>query len=151
MPLQKPTYLLLILCVQVAQNKTKTKFMRFLSSILFMLAICISCTSGFAQEIVSIDRQFMIKEVIGKEVQLVDVRSQAEYKAGHIDDAVNINVMNRERFLEQIETLDKDKPVYLYCKAGVRSRNAGELLRMEGFQKIFDYSGGYDDWEKSNR
>ena len=116
-----------------------------------MVAIGISCKSGSAQEIVSIDRQYMMKEVIGKEVQLIDVRSQTEYNAGHIDDAVNINIKNRKRFLKQIETLDKDKPVYLYCKAGVRSRNAGELLRMEGFQKIFDYSGGYDDWKKSKR
>ena len=82
--------------------------MRFLSSILFMVAIGISCKSGSAQEIVSIDRQYMMKEVIGKEVQLIDVRSQTEYNAGHIDDAVNINIKNRKRFLKQIETLDKD-------------------------------------------
>ncbi|MEM9077291.1 MAG: rhodanese-like domain-containing protein [Bacteroidota bacterium] len=125
--------------------------MRSLSSILLVLAISISCKSSSAQEVVRIDGQYIMDEVIGKEVQLVDVRSQAEYKSGHIDDAVNMNVMDRKRFIQQIEALDKEEPVYLYCKSGVRSKNAAELLKKEGFSKIFDYSGGYDDWKKSKR
>ena len=88
----------------------------------------------------------MKENVIGKDVQLVDVRRQEEFEAGHIDDAVNYNVINSTVFLQQIEELDKNQPVYLYCRMGGRSKRAARLLKKQGFTKIYDYSGGYNDW-----
>ena len=96
-----------------------------------------------------IDRTAVEAEVIGKDVQLVDVRTPMEYNNGHIDDAVNFDV-NGTSFLKQIKTLDKEKPVYLYCKMGGRSNRAAEILKSNGFKKIFDYTGGYDDWRTHN-
>ena len=92
-----------------------------------------------------IDKATVKAEVIGKDVQLVDVRTPQEYNNGHIDDAVNFDI-NGTSFLKQIKTLDKEKPVYLYCKMGGRSNRAAEILKSKGFKKIFDYTGGYDDW-----
>lgn len=105
----------------------------------------ISCKQQ-APTISKVDKTFLKKEVLGKEVQLVDVRTPEEYESGHIDDAINFNIINNENFLEQIETLDKDEPVYLYCKMGGRSNRAAELMKEKGFTKIYDYSGGYNDW-----
>ena len=93
-----------------------------------------------------VNKVFLENEVIGKDVQLVDVRTQEEYDSGHIGDAVNFNVVQGDIFLEQIKALDKSKPVYLYCKAGGRSNRAAQILKEQGFTKIFDYSGGYNDW-----
>lgn len=92
-----------------------------------------------------VDKAVILSDVIGKDVQLIDVRTPLEYQQGHIDDAVNMNV-NDEKFVRQIETLNKDKPVYLYCKMGGRSNRAAELLKSKGFTQIYDYSGGYLDW-----
>lgn len=111
-----------------------------------LLLIGLSCKKQVAQEITIVDKTFFQTEVVGKDVQLVDVRSQEEYDAGHIDDAVNFNIINNETFLEQIKELDKDRPVYLYCKMGGRSNRAAQLLKEKGFAKIYDYSGGYNDW-----
>ncbi|TAI47309.1 rhodanese-like domain-containing protein [Flagellimonas allohymeniacidonis] len=95
-----------------------------------------------------IDKQTVMAEVVGKDVQLLDVRTPAEFTAGHIDGAVNFNIKDKETFLKQISALEKDEPVYLYCKKGGRSNSAAQLLRKEGFQNILDYSGGYDDWTR---
>ncbi|MEZ4810124.1 MAG: rhodanese-like domain-containing protein [Allomuricauda sp.] len=108
--------------------------------------------SCFPQEdgtIKKIDKATMETEVIGKDVQLVDVRTPMEYNNGHIDDAVNFDV-NGSSFPKQIKTLDKEKPVYLYCKMGGRSNRAAEILKSKGFKKIFDYTGGYDDWRSQD-
>ena len=106
---------------------------------------CQNNTTG----ITVVDKTFLEKEVIGKDVQLVDVRTQEEYEAGHIDDAVNFNIIDNETFLSQIQTLDKQQPVYLYCKMGGRSNRAANIMKENGFTQIFDYSGGYNDWVKN--
>lgn len=105
-----------------------------------------SCRSQEEDTIIKIDKETVEAKVIGKDVQLVDVRTPQEYRNGHIDDAVNFNV-NDASFIEQINTLDKEQPVYLYCKMGGRSNRAAEILKSEGFTKIYDYTGGYADWE----
>lgn len=106
---------------------------------------CQNNTTG----ITVVDKAFLEKEVIGKDVQLVDVRTQEEYESGHIDDAVNFNIIDNETFLSQIQTLDKQQPVYLYCKMGGRSNRAANIMKENGFTQIFDYSGGYNDWVKN--
>ncbi|MEW2920926.1 rhodanese-like domain-containing protein [Muricauda sp. ANG21] len=108
-----------------------------------------SCDSQQKPFIKKINKAKVQSEVIGKQVQLVDVRTPMEYNQGHIDDAVNFNV-NDEGFVKQIETLDKTKPVYLYCKMGGRSNRAAELLKSKGFTQIYDYTGGYSDWSSKD-
>lgn len=108
----------------------------------------VSCQSRQEEIIKKIDKETLKENAIGKNVQLIDVRTHAEYENGHIADALNFNINQKETFLEQISTLDKAKPVYLYCKKGGRSNRAAELLKQRGFKKIYDYSGGYDEWSK---
>lgn len=97
-----------------------------------------------------IDKEDVKTHVIGKEVQLVDVRTAEEFAAGHIGHAVNYNIIDSQTFLKQIERLDKNKPVYLYCKMGGRSNRAALLLKENGFTEIYDYSGGYNNWVIEN-
>lgn len=114
--------------------------------VLFMFLILSSCNSQQEAQPVIIDLATLKAEVIGKDVQLVDVRTAQEFNAGHIDDAININIMESEVFTEKIKSLDKEKPVYLYCKMGGRSKKASQRLKELGFTSIFDYSGGYSEW-----
>ncbi len=111
------------------------------------LLLLFSCNSETASSITLVDRTYIEKEVLGREVQLIDVRTPKEYLDGHIDGAMNFNMKNRKTFLEQLDDLDKKKPVFLYCKKGGRSKKAAEILKKEGFLKIYDYTGGYDDWK----
>lgn len=80
-------------------------------------------------------------------VQLLDVRTEAEYVEGHIKGAVLIDV-KRDDFVENAELLlDKQKPVAVYCKGGVRSRRAAEMLVFRGF-RVYNLDKGYVQWQK---
>ncbi len=81
-----------------------------------------------------------------KDVQLVDVRTADEFKAGAIESALNIDFFQQENFTEEFEKLDKEKPVYLYCRSGSRSQQAAGKLKAMGFNKIYDLQGGYMGW-----
>ncbi|MCE3295731.1 MAG: uncharacterized protein K0R65_1445 [Crocinitomicaceae bacterium] len=87
------------------------------------------------------------KGIAKKDIQLVDVRTNKEFEAGHIGDAQNINYF-AAGFKEQINKLDKEKPVYVYCQGGGRSGAAAKMLVEMGFKEVFDLEGGYDDWKE---
>ncbi|WP_422349853.1 rhodanese-like domain-containing protein [Flagellimonas sp.] len=90
----------------------------------------------------------MQAEALGQGVQLVDVRTPEEYAGGHIGDAINIHIKASD-FEERMSQMDKEAPIYLYCKKGGRSNQAAKRLVGMGFQTVYDYSGGYDDWTTS--
>ena len=84
--------------------------------------------------------------VIGKDVQLIDIRTPKEYAAGFIDDAVNIPIANKDQFVNQFLKLDKEQPIYIYCYSGIRSHRAANMLVDLGFTKIYDFKGGWKAW-----
>jgi len=83
-----------------------------------------------------------------KDVQLVDVRTPKEYKEGHITNAKNINFFDDD-FLTQMDVLDKNKALYIYCRSGNRSGKAASKLIALGFIEIYDLKGGFLDWQKN--
>ena len=110
------------------------------------LLLTVFCQSQVASKTTVIDLETLKTEAIGKDVQLIDVRTANEYNSGHIDDAVNIDIMNNATFEQEVQKLDKSKPVFLYCKLGGRSKRASKKLEELGFEKIYDFSGGYSAW-----
>lgn len=99
-----------------------------------------------SDEIVILNREAFADAIMLGETQLVDVRTSNEYHAGHIRDAINIDYFRATDFKKSFEKLDKDKPVYLYCRSGARSRKAARRLVDMGFSKIYDLKGGYLRW-----
>lgn len=75
-------------------------------------------------------------------VQLVDVRTPAEYARGHIDGFVNLPLDSLRSLLGQ---LDRAKPVYVHCHSGLRSYIACRILTGEGFD-CWNLAGGYRLW-----
>ena len=92
-------------------------------------------------ELISIEE--LEKSIIS--IQLVDVRTPEEYKEGHIKNAENMNVKDND-FLDQMSKLDKDEPVYVYCKFGGRSTKAANQLKSAGYKKIYNLKGGIKQW-----
>lgn len=76
--------------------------------------------------------------------KLVDVREGHEFKQGHITGAVNIPLSKIERRLNEIP---KDKPVYLYCRSGMRSKQAAKILSKNGYNQISQLNGGISVWD----
>lgn len=85
--------------------------------------------------------------VTGKKVPVIDVRTPNEFKSGHIKKAVNVDFFNQGNFANFFNKLNKEEPVYLYCRSGNRSQKAARKLDSLGFTKIFDLRGGYMNWE----
>ena len=77
---------------------------------------------------------------------VLDVRTPVEFRRGHIKKAINCNVLDKKKFLKSIDVLNKEKPVYLYCQSGNRSRVASKILMDLGFKLIYDLKGGYSRW-----
>ena len=78
---------------------------------------------------------------------ILDVRMPKEYGVGHIKGAVNYNVYDKS-FKEQVATLDKKLPVFVYCKGGGRSALAVKQLEELGFTDIHELKGGILAWEE---
>jgi len=76
----------------------------------------------------------------------IDVRSEAEYKEGHIPGANLIDVLQETSFLEQIRSLDTKGHYVLYCRSGKRSKKAMELMQKNGFKHVLDLEGGFQGW-----
>ena len=78
---------------------------------------------------------------------LLDVRTPEEFLAGHIDKAKNIN-FNDPNFKQTIaKSLNKNKPVAIYCRSGRRSASALIILKEMGFKDIYDLEGGFLNWQ----
>lgn len=87
--------------------------------------------------------------ISSSDVQLIDVRSEGEFSSEHIENAINMNI-NSDDFESQIETLDKNKQVYIYCLSGGRSSTAAKIFKSKGFKEIYELDGGLLAWSKQN-
>ena len=106
-----------------------------------------SCQNKKEGEIIMITPEQVANAVSSEnDLQLVDVRTSDEYSVSHLKNAQNICVTNDD-FKEKVATLDKDEPVYVYCKKGGRSARAALILKEMGFTKVYDLQGGIDNWE----
>jgi rhodanese-related sulfurtransferase len=80
---------------------------------------------------------------------LLDVRTKAEFDAGHVLDARHVP---QEELAKSTETLKKyrDKVVVTCCESGMRSSAAGRVLRAQGFAKVVNLQGGMQAWRAEN-
>ena len=115
---------------------------------LTMLLFFTSCKENTtAQQIKVISPEEVYKAVNDNQnLQLVDVRTQKEYGEDHLKTAQNICVTDDD-FKEKVAKLDKNEPVYLYCRSGKRSARAAQIMKDMGFKEIYDMEGGFLNWE----
>lgn len=78
-----------------------------------------------------------------RKAQLIDVREQKEFDAGHILGARNIpSTQLRQRHKE----IRPDLPVYLYCQNTARSARTALFLKKRGYSQIYQLQGGFRTW-----
>ena len=80
---------------------------------------------------------------------IIDVRTPAEFAKGHVNNALNYDWRGNE-FDAQIVSLDKSKPVFIYCLSGGRSSAAADKMRAEGFKEVYERQGGLMKWRAAN-
>ncbi len=94
-----------------------------------------------------LDKNTFEDAISRRRIQLVDVRTPEEYEAGHIEKATNIDFL-ADNLEQNIQEINKDRPVFIYCRSGGRSGQAAELMKKLGFKKIYDLRGGYLSWSE---
>lgn len=72
-------------------------------------------------------------------VSLIDVRTEEEYRDGHIEGYENIPV---DELRERLDEIDRGKPVYVICHSGLRGHIACCILSQQGYE-CYNFSGGY--------
>jgi rhodanese-related sulfurtransferase len=77
---------------------------------------------------------------------LLDVRTEAEFNEGIIPNAINIDINSGQLFVNAVEALDKHKNYYVYCRSGMRSAKACEIMNQLGFKNAYNLSGGITGW-----
>ncbi len=92
----------------------------------------------------TVDAATWITEASQPGVTVIDVRTPAEFAAGHVDGAVNIDVQS-PAFATQIATLDQAQPYALYCRSGNRSAAAMDQMTSAGFTDVTNLDGGLTD------
>lgn len=117
--------------------------------LILFIGIFLCSTTTHAQILMNTD-QFKDKLGTVKDAQLIDVRTPGEYTEGHLSNSKNVDIKNTA-FKEKINTLDKSKPVFVYCLAGGRSAEAAKIFTENGFKEVYDMQGGYLKWTSSGK
>jgi len=114
-----------------------------------MLAIIACSVAAFVNISNSNKLPYKYSGVLGAQImaangQLIDVREASEYASGHASGAVNVP-------LSEIKTgsysnIDSKKPIYVYCKTGIRAGMAKAILEKAGYKNVTNI-GGLSNWE----
>ncbi len=81
----------------------------------------------------------------GSRIQIVDIRDDESYEAGHIEGAVHLHNSNLHDFLQ---SADPEIPVLVCCYHGHMSQGAAAFFIEQGFEQALSLDGGYEAWSE---
>ncbi len=79
---------------------------------------------------------------------VLDIRDKADFKAGHLVNAVNIPYASRAQRMSELDK-ERERPIVLVCKTGQTVSMAGKMLREKGFNAV-RMKGGMMEWNSQN-
>lgn len=85
-----------------------------------------------------------LESILSSKIQLIDVRSPAEYQQGHLPFSKNIP-LNR---VQSFKPKHSNQPIYVMCQSGVRSKSASRILQKKGYE-VKSVRGGMSQWSGS--
>ena len=113
--------------------------------LILMLAVVVSACSSEASSVTNLSVTQFAEEIKQPSIQVLDVRTPAEFAEGHLANSLNID-FESGNFADEIKKLDKSKSYALYCRSGRRSALAAAEMSKAGFHHILNMSGGTIDW-----
>lgn len=130
--------------------QSKIKVFRKMKKILLLMAFVLVGAYVYSQRrssarFESMDNAEFATLIADTTVQLVDVRTPAEFAAGHIPEAKNIDVRGDNFDREAKATLSKERPVAVYCRSGARSKTAARRLAAMGY-RVYELNTGFMNW-----
>ncbi len=130
--------------------QSKIKVFRKMKKILLLMAFVLVGAYVYSQRrssarFESMDNAEFATLIADTTVQLVDVRTPAEFAAGHIPEAKNIDVRGDNFDREAKAKLSKERPVAVYCRSGARSKTAARRLAAMGY-RVYELNTGFMNW-----
>lgn len=89
--------------------------------------------------------QFEARRRAGEDLLLVDVREPEEFEIARVEGA---RLLPMSRFNEWAPALDPERETVFICHHGIRSAQLCALLSRQGFDRIYNLTGGIDRWSK---
>ncbi len=80
---------------------------------------------------------------------ILDVREDKEYSGGHAPNAKHIPLGQLSGRIQELEKF-RDKPIIAICRSGARSGHGCSVLRKNGFEQVYNLSGGMSAWQQAN-
>jgi len=119
-----------------------------MKKILYVLNIAffVSCGNTNSQVIEDVNAEKFHQLIEEGDGIIIDVRTTQEFSLGHIIDATNIDYYSKD-FLDKLNLVRKDVPIYLYCRSGGRSSSAANKMEKLGFTKVYNMLGGIGSWK----
>jgi len=74
---------------------------------------------------------------------LLDIRDPQSFAQGHIDDALHIEQINIDTFVEE---QPKSRPLVICCYHGISSQSAAAYFAEKGFTEVYSLDGGFEGW-----
>jgi hydroxyacylglutathione hydrolase len=96
--------------------------------------------------VTQITPQELERQLQSRQVQVLDVRREPEWDAGHIEGAAWWPLDN---FRVSPPEIDHEMALAVHCKGGYRSMIAASLLQRAGFRRVLNVAGGFDGWQES--
>jgi len=84
------------------------------------------------------------------DIILIDVRTTAEFDSGHIPGAIHLDYQAPD-FSEKVAALDRTAVYLVYCRGGVRSARAMQIMQRMGFSRVYNLQGGLNRWQADGR
>ena len=90
-----------------------------------------------------------VKLINQEDAIVLDVREPKEYQGGHILNSIHIPQSALAKRITELEKY-KSRPVIVGCRSGSRSSFACGLLKKQGFENVYNLSGGVMAWQNAN-
>ncbi|ACA89125.1 rhodanese-like domain-containing protein [Shewanella woodyi] len=114
------------------------------------IGLIVSVFKSSVSKVTTVDHQQATLLINKQDAKVIDVREKAEFKKGHIIDAINVPLSEIKN--NQISALEKFKasPIIMVCNAGMVSSQAAQLMVKAGFESVNNLKGGMGDWQSNN-
>ncbi|MEJ6567154.1 MAG: rhodanese-like domain-containing protein [Flavobacteriales bacterium] len=112
----------------------------------------LSCQTVPDQQVLSVDvnvEDFAALMDTSDTGLLLDVRTDAEFIEGHLKGATQLNFYEAS-FEASLDAMDKNIPVFVYCRSGGRSGKAAKKMKEKGFKSVYNLEGGIIAWQREH-
>lgn len=116
---------------------------------LFLAAVACQNSPKAGNGLETIAPTAFAEKLASKEMVLLDVRTEEEFKEGHLEGAIQHDYYETESFQRFLAGLDTTKSYLIYCRSGGRSGTVLDMMAQMGFDQVYNLDGGINAWKSA--